>query len=428
MSGTIKNALLVVVMVAIAAASIMLFIKPNIDAKTTLDGEISQLQARLADLQSKEADRAVYEAGIEKNKAEFEKILREFPEGLEQANYIDFLGKMTENKDIGEFDADSWTFSEQETFYTLSAAGAAQSAVPNAQATGTATQAGATTEASAATTEAAVTTEAAATTEAAGTSTADGSSTPGLNDDDLTGIKVPIAINYMGSYKGIKNLLAYIIGNEMRMTIDTMDVSYNEEDKQVSGSMNLNLYAITSASRKQAELELDGVDIGTDNIFDTTDKSDTKANKDLTSSLEEGDKIVKDYDYYVALNPSSSNEDAISIASKSDTSSKISSNVNEVENATIKFFMVGQKYYVSYNIGDVSYPENFDQGTEFDPGDDLNLLIKSSKRKNDKDLSGVKLVVDNETDKVVNVKIDGDDSSNPRVRISQRIGKVKIYE
>ena len=102
--------------------------------------------------------------------------------------------------------------------------------------------------------------------------------------------------------------------------------------------------------------------------------------------------------------------------------------MNEVENATIKFFMVGQKYYVSYNIGDVSYPENFDQGTEFDPGDDLNLLIKSSKRKNDKDLSGVKLVVDNETDKVVNVKIDGDDSSNPRVRISQRIGKVKIYE
>lgn len=422
MSGTIKNALLVVVMVAIAAASIMLFIKPNIDAKTTLDGEISQLQARLADLQSKEADRAVYEAGIEKNKAEFEKILKEFPEGLEQANYIDFLGKMTENKDIGEFDADSWTFSEQETFYTLSAAGAAQSAVDNTQAAaGATTQAGATTEASAATT--AATTEAAAT-----TATTDNTSTPGLNDDDLAGIKVPVSINYMGSYKGIKNLLAYIIGNEMRMTIDTMDVSYSEESKEVSGSMNLNLYAITSASRKEAELELDGVDIGTDNIFDSSDKSDTKANKDLTSSLEEGDKIVKDYDYYVALNPSSSNEDAISIASKSDTSTKISSNVNEVENATIKFFMVGQKYYVSYNIGDVSYPENFDQGTEFDPGDDLNLLIKSCKRKNDKDLSGVKLVIDNETDKVVNVKIDGDDSSNPRVRISQRIGKVKIYE
>lgn len=425
MSGTIKNALLVVVMVAIAAASIMLFIKPNIDAKTTLDGEISQLQARLADLQSKEADRAVYEAGIEKNKAEFEKILKEFPEGLEQANYIDFLGKMTENKDIGEFDATTWGFAEPETFYTLSAAGAAQSAVPNAQAAGTTTQAGATTTQAGATTEAAAaTTEAAATTSTA----TDSTSTPGLNDDDLTGIKVPVTITYEGSYKGIKNMLAYIIGNEMRMTIDTMDVAYNDDDKNVAGNMNLNLYAITSASRKQAELDLDGVDIGTDNIFDSSDKSDTKANKDLTSSLEEGDKIVKDYDYYVALNPSSSNEDAISIASKSDTSSKISSNVNEVENATIKFFMVGQKYYVSYNIGDVSYPENFDQGTEFDPGDDLNLLIKSSKRKNDKDLSGVKLVVDNETDKVVNVKIDGDDSSNPRVRISQRIGKVKIYE
>ena len=90
--------------------------------------------------------------------------------------------------------------------------------------------------------------------------------------------------------------------------------------------------------------------------------------------------------------------------------------------------MVGTKYYVSYNIGDVSYPENFEQGVEFDPGEKLNLAIQSSKRKNNKDKSGVKLVIDNETDMPLNVKIDGDDTSDPRGKIASRIGKVQIYE
>jgi hypothetical protein len=89
--------------------------------------------------------------------------------------------------------------------------------------------------------------------------------------------------------------------------------------------------------------------------------------------------------------------------------------------------MVGEKYYVSYNIGSNSYPEDFDSGVEFDPGETLNLAITSTERKNDKDTSGVKLVIDNETDMTLNVKVDGDDASNPRVKISQRIGKVVIY-
>lgn len=397
MSGTIKNLLLGVAMVAVAAIAVMMVIKPNYEATQALNGEIATLEARLAELQAKEADRAIYEAGIVRNNQEFEEILAKFPEGIEQENYLDFLGKMDDDEKIDELTWDSLGFSENVEFYTLGGGVGA--------ATGTEGGAAATTEAGAGTVAAASPT-----------------------GEEMVGVSTLITVNYRGDYKGIKNMLAYIVGNEDRMTIDTMNITYDTEEKELSGSFNFNLYAITSPSRRLETPVVEGVDIGSKNIFDTNDSADSKVNKDMTQNIEDGNKILSDYDYYVALNPSSSNADAIAIGAKSDAATKISSNENDVQSATIKFFNIGEKFYVSYNIGDVSYPENFDQGTEFDPGDDLNLLIQSSKRKNDKDKSGVRLVIDNETSMTLNVKIDGDDVENPRVKIASRIGKVKVYE
>ena len=397
-------------MLAIAAVSVMMIIKPNYDATTALNQEISSLEARLAELQAKEANRAIYEAGIVRDNKKFEEILAKFPAGIEQENYLDFLGKMDADEKIDELTWDGLGFSENVNFYTLGG-GAAVQGVDGA-----------------ATTEAGETTQAEATTDATATDTgtvADVSSVSS-SDEEMVGVSTAITVEYKGDYKGIKNMLAYIVSNEDRMTIDTMNINYDTEEKELSGSFNFNLFAITSPSRRLDTPVVEGVDIGSKNIFDTNDSADSKINKDM--NIEDGNKILSDYDYYVALNPSSSNADAIAIGSKSDPATKISSNENEVQSATVKFFNIGEKFYVSYNIGNVSYPEDFDQGTEFDPGDDLNLLIQSSKRKNDKDKSGVRLVIDNETSMTVNVKIDGDDVENPRVKIASRIGKVKVYE
>lgn len=414
MSGTIKNLLLGVAMVAVAAIAFMMVIKPNYEATQALNGEIATLEARLAELQAKEADRAIYEAGIVRNNQEFEEILAKFPPGIEQENYLDFLGKMEDDEKIDELTWDSLNFTENVEFYTLGSGGGATTATEGGAGT---TEAGATTQ---------ETTEAAqATTDTTTTNT--GTVTPS-SGEEMVGVSTAITVNYRGDYKGIKNMLAYIVGNEDRMTIDSMNIAYDTEEKELSGSFNFNLYAITSPSRRLEAPVVEGVDIGSKNIFDTNDSTDSKINKDMTQNLEDGNEILSDYDYYVALNPSSSNADAIAIGAKSDTATKISSNENDVQSATVKFFNIGEKFYVSYNIGDVSYPENFDQGTEFDPGDDLNLLIQSSKRKNDKDKSGVRLTIDNETSMTLNVKIDGDDVENPRVKIASRIGKVKVYE
>lgn len=417
MSGTIKNLLLVVVMLAVGVGAFMGVIKPNYDATTVLDREIADLEGRLAELQAKEADRAIYEAGIVRNNKEFEEILAKFPAGIEQENYLNFLGKMDEDKEIDQLSWDGLGFNENVEFYTL---GGGTGAVDTAATTDAAATTDTTTAADAATT-----TQAADATAAA---TDTGTTMAGSSDEEMVGVSTAVTVDYRGDYKGIKNMLAYIVSNEDRMTIDTMNITYATEEKELSGSFTLNLYAITSPSRRLEAPIVEGVDIGSKNIFDTNDSKDSKINKDVSQNIEDGNQIISDYDYFVALNPSSSNADAVSIGSKSDPATKISSNENEVLSATVKFFNVGEKFYVSYNIGDVSYPENFEQGVEFDPGDDLNLLIQSSKRKNDKDKSGVRLVIDNETSMTLNVKIDGDDVENPRVKIASRIGKVKVYE
>ncbi len=411
MNGSIKNALLVVVIIAVIAGSVILGIKPNIEAKQALDGEIAQLQTRLAELQSKQADRPIYEAGIVKNRQVFAEYMKKFPNGIEQENYVKFLGDLEDNEDI-EYFMSNEGFSEVTQFYTLGEGGA--------PAGGEAAPADGAAPADAA--------APADTTDVAPTD--DSTSTDPMDETNVVGISTPISITFKAGYKGIKDLLAYITTHDERMTIDTLSMSYSEDEEdenKLDGTLNLNLYAITSDQRYFEQPDIKDVDIGRNNIF-SDEKKSSDINKSIASKLDNNTRIKNNYDYYVSLNPNTSNSDSVAIGAKGDSSTMISTKLNEPVNATVKFFMVGVKYYASYNIGSVTFPENFEEGSEFDPGETLDLLIQSTKRKNDKDKSGVKLVIDNETDLTCNVLVDGDDEESPRVKIVSRIGKVNIKE
>ena len=412
MSGQVKNLLFALVSIAAILISGFMFVKPNLDDKKVLETEVAALEQRYNDLMEKEANRPVYEAGIKQNLQLCEDIVAKFPADIQQENYVKLLGDMQKDKTL-DFTISNASFSDKEIFYVTGQNMAAQT-TETVQAD--------------ATTQAATSTEAATTQAATGTEAVSNSATATASADEMTGYKANLSINYDGKYKGIKNLLAYVMTNKDRMTIDQMSMTYSKEEKQLSGTFSFNLYAIAAEGRVLAEPEIDGVETGVDNIFDKNDKSSTNVDKNLSNNLEDGEKILEDYDHFIALEPSTSDADAITVGAKNDNSTYIASNENTVQNVTVKYFMVGDKYMVSYNIGDKSFPENFDQGTEFDPGEELSLAILSSKRKNDKDKSGIKLVIDNETDKKLNVKIDGEDPSNPRVKIASRIGKVKVYE
>ena len=108
--------------------------------------------------------------------------------------------------------------------------------------------------------------------------------------------------------------------------------------------------------------------------------------------------------------------------------SVITSNNNAVENVTMKFAGSDGKYTVSYRIGDKQYPaQNYQSGAEISPQGTLDLLIMSSQRVSDSDKSGVNLTLENESDMTLNVKVTNDDTTSPRVNISNKTGKIILY-
>lgn len=395
--------------VVILVASILLSVKPNLDKKKELDSQITELTTRYNDLQAKEANRPMYEAGITENEAKYQETLAKFPEDISQDKYIMFFEDAEQNEDLKDVYFTTYDMAEKQLFYTLGSGGSITTA------------AGDVTASQGDTTAAPASTEAAATDPNAVAPVADANSDQGYEST--------LTIGYEGPYSGIKNFLALVNSFPERMTISEMDLTYDSEIQKLSGSFKFNIFAVAGPGRILDDVAIDGVDLkpSDKNIFDSADKSDNSVKSDY--AVDDGSDILQNYDHFVMLNPLGADQAAIIIGKNNDSAkeSYISSNENTVQNITINYFMKGDKYFVSYNVGDTKYPEDYDSGVEFEPsGDSLALAVMSSERKNDKDLSGVRASIINSTDLPLYVKVDSDDTANARFRIASREGKVIV--
>ena len=63
---------------------------------------------------------------------------------------------------------------------------------------------------------------------------------------------------------------------------------------------------------------------------------------------------------------------------------------------------------------------------EFDPGEDLTVLIQSSEIKDADDANAVAVSVENSSDKTLYVKVAGDETAS-RVKITNKSGSVIVY-
>ena len=167
-----KALLLGLVGVAAAILVFMYVAKPNYEEVQTINTEITQLQARLAELNQKQANREQYIADTEKFNSDFEDLLDAFPADMNQEITIMFLdGIKTDN----DFALQALEMGQKEQFYTLGQGGGDASLTTTGTDTAASTET-ASTEAGATT---AATTEAASTTEAATGGT--------LTEDTITG-------------------------------------------------------------------------------------------------------------------------------------------------------------------------------------------------------------------------------------------------
>ncbi len=419
LKDTEKALLLGLVGVAAVVLVFMYVAKPNYEQVQTINTEITQLQARLAELNQKQANREQYIADTEKYNSDFNDLLDAFPADMNQEITIMFLdGIKTDN----DFALQSLEMGQKEQFYTLGQGGGDASLGTTGSDTTTSTEA-ASTEAGATT---AATTEAASTTEAATGDT--------LTEDTITGddatykcFRAAFPIDFYGSYDSLKDVINYVAGYQDRMTINTLEVDFDAENNVYTGALDLYCYSIESSERPERQIDLNEVEIGVDNIFDTDvqvggSDSDSSLNK---YNENDGAALENNYDFYAMLNSATSDVSAKIVGQNGmgKEASIISNADNSVSTLTFDFYEKDGKNYCKYTLDDSTSYE-----AEVTSAEDIKVLLQSSARKNDDDEVGIRVTIRNTTSLPVYVKVSGDDSVSPRVDIASRSGSVKVYK
>lgn len=414
-----KMALLILVGVATVVLVFMYVAKPNYEEVQTINTEITQLQARLAELNQKQANREQYIADTEKYNSDFEDLLDAFPADMNQEITIMFLdGIKTDN----DFALQALEMGQKEQFYTLGQGGGDASLATTGTDTAASTEA-ASTEAGATT---AATTEATTTTEAA---TGDALTEDTIAGDDAAYkcFRAAFPIDFYGSYDSLKDVMNYVAGYQDRMTINTLEVKFDGENNVYTGALDLYCYSIESSERPERQIDLNEVEIGVDNIFDTDVQVGGSDNDNSLNKYDENDgaALENNYDFYAMLNSATSDVSA-KIVGQNGTgkeASVISNADNSVSTLTFDFYEKDGKNYCKYTLDDSTSYE-----AEVTSAEDIKVLLQSSARKNDDDEVGIRVTIRNTTSLPVYVKVSGDDSVSPRVDIASKSGSVKVYK
>ncbi len=409
LGDTEKAILLGILGVAIAILAIIYVAKPNWEETQSINSEITTLQAKLADLQSKQADREFYLSETERYEQEFDRVLNSFPPDLNQEITIMFMQGIKDNND---FTIGTLGLGQQEQFYTLGMNGG-DATLGAAPADAAATEA--------ASTDAAAT-EAAADPNAAGGLTV-GEAAPAASYDCY---RAAFPLDYTGSYESLKDVVTYVDTYADRMTVNSIDISYDAENDRYRGSLNVMCYAIESTERTERNIDLNQVEVGVDNIFNGGSAGSGSSSSSLNKYDEnDGAALESNYDFYAMLNPATSDVSA-KVVGQNGTgkeASVISNSDNTVSTLSFEFYEKDGKNYCKYTLDNSKSYE-----AEVTAAEDIKLLIQSSARKDAEDKVGIRVSVSNSTKLPVYVKVSGDDTTSPRVNVTGRTGSVKVYK
>lgn len=370
--------LYVVLSVAIILCGYFFGFRKLTDANEKLDDEISKLKTRHATLRTMESNAKKYSDDTVVYNDNYDKIISKFDTGYSQEYSILFVKELEDKVDTWLSQAG---LAQTENIYTF---GQVSSTNPGS--------------------EAGVT----------------------VYNSDYKGYKTVLTLTYQTSYENFKNLIDYINNYKYKCTIDSMSMSYNSESDVVSGALVVSQYAITGKDRKFDNVNINGILSGSDNIF-----SSDIFNPGENSDINNGDKIMSDYDYYIALQPADSALDAVTVNKRGDMTggSAIFSDENERQEFYIRFFEEDGVYYAQYSVGEQQFPATeFDKGSMFLPGDYLSFIVLSSQRSGDDDIVAVDATIINDTDMTLNIKIANEDKGNPRFVVKSTSGDVVIYE
>ena len=87
----------------------------------------------------------------------------------------------------------------------------------------------------------------------------------------MNGLVNAISMTFLTNYDGIKELSEYIRNYPEPTVIDRLSISYDSSTGALAGNLVLKRFSLTGTGKEYEGTHIEGIDIGTDNIFGTND-------------------------------------------------------------------------------------------------------------------------------------------------------------
>ena len=256
-------------------------------------------------------------------------------------------------------------------------------------------------------------------------SSEDSTNSSEATDSQLTIQQLKITITFTSTYENLKKFIKAIEDYERKLVITNIAIS-SKSDKEISGSFNLEFYSVPKLSGQDEEyLEWTLNDTyGKENLFGSGNATGAYA-----STIEEATSEKDVNDFLVMVKSSTSELPTLTIGKAKDDlrETYLTADNEKIEEATITLSEVDGKLYYKYNTSKSYYPEGSSQGKECTPKSENRVIeITSESRVNTSDNSGLKLTINNNTNRNVEVIIKNDDKSNPRVSTVSKGNTVNV--
>lgn len=84
---------------------------------------------------------------------------------------------------------------------------------------------------------------------------------------DVELLQETLSTSYACTYEQLKKMVDYINAYPERMNIESISIAYDSETNGLKGNLTLNLYAVTGTGKEYTAPEINGLSMGTGNIF-----------------------------------------------------------------------------------------------------------------------------------------------------------------
>lgn len=223
--------------------------------------------------------------------------------------------------------------------------------------------------------------------------------------------QLQLNVDFNGTYAQVVKFLELLRQYDKKMPAYAINMS-TKNLTDVKGSVNMMVYGAPKINNELEEYLTWNLNntYGKDKPFTVNSATGTGIKSDIVSG-----------DFLVSAKSANSDLPTIMIGKANDplrnTYVYADSNIETL--VELELTKEGDKYYYKYRTSNGSTPKNYNgNGNEFVPnGENIEINIQSDSRVNTEDKAGLKLKIINNTDKLVNVNISGDDKSDPRVSI-----------